>query len=373
MDDLAIDYPYLARFCNEESVDIVSYTRTHQSLILKDIVADSIPMKLRRSYDARKSILNQYLELAYRHNILDLDRRSRLKGKDSIRFWSLINELKAAAWFEGQGLVIDFDPSSLGGGKGEFEAFSRQGEVFVEVKTLFGDKEMLGQYSLLSRLADYLEKIGLPISTIELISYPRNFCEDDLDKLLTRIGLHLLRFVPAIKRGESKVSRYNSRKGLVIEFELLPGTSEVEQIAYGGFIDIEDSLKSKLGMSVRGWDPKLQLSTKDIPSIVIICDQGSWSDPIIEGILYGNRLGTLGSTGTVWYERKRDGRWDNTYPSRLSAVGIFKSSLDIFPSSVDMYLCPNPLYPLPRSLMSDTNIRWWQLGKDKVSITEVSA
>jgi len=373
MDNLATNYPYLTRFCKEEGINIMPYTHTRQSLILKDIVVDSVPMKRSASYDARKSMLNQCLELAYRHNILDRDRRSRLKGRDSIRFWSLINELRVALWFEAQGLALFFDPPSLGGGKGEFEAFSQRGKLFVEVKTLFGDREMLSKYDLLSRLADYLETGNLPISTIELISCPSDFCEDALGKVFTQISSQLSRSMPAIERGKTKVKKYNNRKGLVIEFELSPGASKVEQIAYGGFIDMDDNLRCKLGMTVKGRECKVQLSTKDIPSIVIICDQGNWSNPIIEGILYGNRVGILGSTGIVRYERKRDGRWDNTYPSRLSAVGIFKSSLDILPSSVDMYLCPNPLYPLPRSLMSNTNIRWWQLDKDKVSITEVSA
>ncbi len=351
------------------------YTHTHRSLMLKDIVVHSVPEERKPRYDARKSILNQCLKLVYDHNILNEDRKSRLKSNDRQLFWSLIKELEVALWLKNQGLVLSFDPPAKKGRKGDFKVSSKQGEAFVEVKTLFGDKEMLGQNELLSKLADYLEKRGLPVSTIDLVSYPCDFSNNYLDILFGKIEARLLRSVPRIRQDRpNRPIPYKDKRGLKIEFELSPKISKVEKMAYGGFIDVDDNLRCKLGMTVKGRECKLQLSTKDIPSIVIICDQGSWSDPIIiEGILYGNRVGTLGSTGTVWYERKRDGRWDNTYPSRLSAVGIFKSSLDIFPSSVDMYLCPNPLYPLPRSLMSDTNIRWCQLGKDKVSITEVSA
>jgi len=368
MGDLATNYPHLARFCNQEGVDIVPYTRTHQRLVLQDIVGYSVPPQQMSSNEARKSILNQCLELAYRHNILKVDRKSRLKSKDSIRFWSLINELKVAAWLEAQGLTVAFDPPSLCGGRGDLEVSSKHSTVFVEVKTLFGNREMLDQQDLLSKLAKYLEEGKLPVSLIELVSYPSDFCEAGLDQLFSKIRSYLQRVAPPTGDWSPRVRRYNNRKGLAIDFKLSPGASTVKQMVYGGFIDIEDNLKFKLGILVRGRTPKVQLSSNDIPSIVIICDQGAWSDPIIEGILYGNKVGTLGSKGVVRYKRKRDGRWDNTCLSRLSAVGIWKADLGMTPSSVDIYLCPNPLFPLPKSLLNDSSIKWWQLGDDKISI-----
>lgn len=334
---------------------------------------DPVPRHLKKDYAARKSILNRCIGLVYKHNVLNRDRINRLKGNDYIRFWSLVNELKVGVWLEKQGLRIRFDPPTKAGGRGEFEVYTKDGEAFIEVKTLFGDPDMLSQEELISKLSDYLEQQELPVTIVNLLNYPHDFSNNNLESLFESIKTSLLTSFTAIGEGKSeKTIKYENEQGLAIDFVVSAESSGVIGMAYGGFIDIDNQLKCKLGMPVRGMNCRAQISARDIPSLVIICDAGNLSNLTIEGILYGTRVGTLIKGKPIVFEhREKNGKWDNDLESPLSAVGVFKWSLkEDFVPNVDIYLCPRPSFLLPKSIFSECNIRWWRLGDDRIAVIQ---
>ncbi|MFC1999690.1 hypothetical protein ACFLXE_02895 [Chloroflexota bacterium] len=372
VDDLANKHPFLARFCIEESIEILPYVHTHQCLVLRHVVADPVPERLKADYDVRKSIINQCLELAYRYELLDSDRRSRLKGSDNIRFWSLLSELKVALWLENQGLRLEFNPPAREGGIGDFKVSSRQGEVFIEVKTLFGDREMLVQEGILSQLCDYLESQQLSVSSVDLLCCPSDLADNNLDAICHGVQETILPMLSKVIEQDSEMKvTYDNNEGLVIEITLSAQASIVGAMTYGGVLSIDDQLRCKLGMPVNGHNYRLQVSAEEIPSLVIVHDRGHWVDDVIGEILYGTRVGTsLIDQSIRWDYREKNGKWDIEASSPLSAVGVYRELFRGDPEITNIYLCPKPEYPIYKSLFNDTNIRWWRLGDDHVAVVQ---
>ncbi|MBC8511898.1 MAG: hypothetical protein H8D32_02830 [Dehalococcoidia bacterium] len=257
---------------------------------------------------------------------------------------------------------------------GEFEINSKQGEAFVEVKTLFGDSAMLDQRDLLSRIADYLEEKKLPVRSINLTHYPNDLSKVHLKAVTGKIESFLLTSVPTSSKYNSKKTvEYQDGSGLVIEFELSSGASTIQSMAYGGWVDVDDNLRYKLGMPVEGRKSRIQVSARDIPSFVVICDPGDWANRRIEGMLYGSKVTILGNKAQKGREyRRKDGKWDNQTMSDLSAVGVFQEdfSNQKFPKCVEMYLCPSPRFPLSKHLFTDSTIRWLRLADDNISVVQ---
>ena len=365
-------YPHLARFCSEEDIQILPYEHSHQCLTLKDLVVYGVPEGFKESYESRRTICNQCLEFAYRHDALDPDRRSRLKGKDNVRFWSLLNELKVGLWLESQGLHIRFDPLAQEGRKGDFETSSVDSRVFVEVKTLFGDKDMLGQEGFLANLADWCEQERLPVELLNLLEYPCDLGKKDLDTIFQRIKERILQSTLVLS-GDRQTIEYSDESGILIEIGLCTNSVGVVSLGYGGWIGVEGQMRCKLGMPGTGKNCGVQTAAASIPSLMIVYDMSQWLKPLtVEAVLYG-KLVQVSQSGRLC--REEDGKWNRDMESPLSAVGIFRQSFPAFPArvetTVDMYLCPRPRFPLHKCLFTDQGITWLCLGDDGTKVAQV--
>jgi hypothetical protein len=319
---------------------------------------------------AVRNMLDSCIRLAYEHDALSLDRKSRIKGKDATRFWSLISELRVGLWLKNQDLALQFDPPAKNGHVGDFEASSGGEAVFIEVKTLFGDREMLGQEELLSKLADYFERKSIPVQSINLLEYPSDFNNSAVDALTEEIERFLIPRITQLCK-ETEVE-YGSPGSLLIKFTLVPGASRVVSKMYGGYLAIDKQLKSKLGMQVDGKNFEVQVSAKDIPSVIILNDRGHWTEPILDGILYGTKVTRVYKNGEETYYRENNGLSGTGNSNLISAVGVFKETLDEqYSLNVKMYLCPKADFPLSKTLLNDRGIKWLQLAPDGYSIIEV--
>jgi hypothetical protein len=361
-------YPHLARFCSEEGIQILPYEHSHQCLTLKDLVVYRVPEGLKESYEIRITICNQCLEFAYNHDALGLDRRSRLRGRDNVRFWSLLNELKVGLWLESQGLHVCFDPAAQGGGIGEFEASSVGDRVFVEVKTLFGDRDMLGQEAFLAKLADWCERERLPVESLNLLEYACDLGEEDFDTIFRKIKERILQS-GLVLCGDRQTIEYSDESGIVIEIGLCTDCVGVLSLGYGGWIGVEGQLRCKLGMPGAGKNCRVQTAAASIPSLVIVYDMSQWLQPlIVEAVLYG-KLVQVSPSGRFY--READGKWNRGIENPLSAVGVFRQSFAArVETAVDMYLCPRPRFPLDKHLFTDRGIRWLRLGDDGTKVVQ---
>lgn len=365
------EYPHISRFCHEEDIERIPYERTHQQLILKDYISHSTPAHLDNKLFTVRTMLDHCIALLYKYDALDRDRRNRLKGRDEIRFWSLVSELKVGMWLESQGFSLQFDPLARGNRRGEFKASSKRGSVFIEVKTLFGDAKMLGQQEFLSKLADYCESKGLLVQYINILEYPSDFDTRNMDVLIKNIENFILSYTREMY--EDREIEYKDKDGFSIEFTLSPRATKVVSLMYGGFVGVDKQLKCKLGMQVDGRNCEVQVSIEDIPNLIIVFDHGHWTDQIIEGILYGTRVYDVRGKSEKYY-REKNGLWNTKSSSLISAVGTFKETLEEkYTLDANIYLCPKPHFPLTRSLFPISAVKWWQLSPDSYSVGQIQS
>ncbi len=147
-----------------------------------------------------------------------------------------------------------------------------------------------------------------------------------------------------------------------------PSDDAVRLLAYGGFLNIEDNLRLKLGMVVNGIAGRSQLAQESTPSILVLCDRASVVDAVLEGLLYGCRVGHMGRRHVRWSERRPDGRWSPGRQDFLSAVGLFQTRLGVEPRRFDLYLCPNPKHPLSAKFLGLNGVSPWELAPDGVTV-----
>jgi hypothetical protein len=75
--DYLNSYPYLKQFCKEEQILSSTYTRTHKELTLQDIIQTNLPEEVQNDSDKRRYILDCCLSFAYRHGLMNPNRRER--------------------------------------------------------------------------------------------------------------------------------------------------------------------------------------------------------------------------------------------------------------------------------------------------------
>ncbi len=184
-------WPHLAHFCLEEKIKRPQYRQTHKWLCFADMIAEGVPPESCNAYSERCNLLEACLGVGYRDCGLTQDRRSRLAGGDHANLMGVLNELRVAAWFESQGFVVDFDPPAKGGGRGDLLVRYGSEVVFVEVKTVFGDADLLNQEDFLADFADHLETEAITVRSVELVRYPSNIDR----KQAQRIAADLLDYV----------------------------------------------------------------------------------------------------------------------------------------------------------------------------------
>lgn len=364
-------YPYLQRFCEEEDVAILPYTHSYSQLLLSDIVAYPMPIQIKDDFVPRKREIDTCLRYGFKKHILDGENQSRLKGNDPILFWSTVSEIKVGMWLEKQGIeIIEFQPSSYNGGKGDFLIKIGRTTVFVEVKTKFGDPYMLKQKRLVSEVAQHFKLRGLPVHSVNLIYFPGNYDSNMQNAQLFRA---LEDFVQTrMPLTVEQLVLFKDKSGIELEMQLTPKSSLVVSMMYGGFSGIVDELKSTLGIEVNGVNRKLQVSGMDIPSICIIDDFSQNIDKqTIERVLYGASVHDTTQNKAKSY-RENDGKWSGSSLSDLSALVVLRfKPLTAQCDSVDAYICPNPKYILPISSLPKHGISWWQLDSDGVNVKPV--
>jgi len=362
-------FPYLFSFCKEEAIPIAPYSYPYGQLLLSDIVASSIPEQSINDFESRKEVIDKCLEFGCRHGILDNNRRARLKGKDPIQFWSTVSEMKIGVWLEEQGIkIIGFEPPSDNGGKGDYLIRGNGHIVFIEVKTLFGESYMLEQERLTSDIAQHCQNQKLPVESVNLVHYSRDYDYANNKCTLLREVEELIR--NNLPLTERRTISYSDPNSIEIKIDLNPGASRVLSRMYGGFSSLLDDLKIRLGMCVEGVQGKLQTSAESIPSVCIIDDLSfNIDDVLIESVLYGNLVDDYTKPPTVVYYRKNDGKWSSSSPSELNSVFILK----FVPTTTKVktlcaYLCPNPKYRLSKTTFSEKGIVWWKLDKKGIFV-----
>jgi len=362
-------YPYLLRFCGENQIPILPYLHGYDQLLLSDIVASSIPDQSIDDFESRKKVIDKCLEFGHRHGILDSNKRSRLKSKDPIQFWSTVSEMKIGVWLEEQGIkIICFEPPSENGGKGDYLIRGNRHIVFIEVKTLFGENYMLEQERLTGDIAQHCQSQKLPVERVNLVHYPRDYdYSTNKFRLLKEVEELIRKNLPL---AEKRTVSYSEPNGIEIEIALDPGASRVLSRMYGGFSSLLDDLKIRLGMCVEGVQAKLQTSAESIPSVCIIDDLSfNIDDVLIESVLYGNLVDDHTKPPAVVYYRKNDGKWSSSSPSELSSVFILKfvpATTKV--KTLSAYLCPNPKYELSKSTFPEVKIVWWKLDKKGIFV-----
>ncbi len=348
-------YPNLLRFCTEENVPVSEYSSPHSNLVLKDLVASGIPKEYRRGNKMRMRMLEECLRFGYRHKLLDKNRRARLIGCEPGTFWSLVSELKTGVWLEKQGSRFkDFEPPSAGGGLGDYLIEKERKNVFIEVKTLFGERDMLAREHLAADFAQYCAERQLPVKSLTIGQYPRGYdYRREKDSLFKTLEEEIVRHMPL---SDEKTIVYN-KDGISIEISMSPDASRVVSRGYVGFFDIKDALEAS---TRRG-----QISEDCIPSVLIINDFNSNVEPSkIEDVLYGTLVLDETVTAKAEYYRKKDGLWSCDASSELNSVFILRfEQITTKVKSLDAYLCPNPKYELVKSVFSEPKLVWRKLDE----------
>jgi hypothetical protein len=321
-------YPYLKQFCEEEQISLSTYTRTHQQLTLQEIIQTNLPKGIQDDFDKRRFILDRCLGFAYRHGLMNPNRKNRLKARDQ-NFWSTFGELRVGHWLEHLGLTFkEFNPPAKGRRKGDYLVSTNLGnDMFIEVKVFSGDKEYCSRSDLLSSIADLTIKIRPDINEITIDRY--KFIDGrDRKVFLNNVQRFLeTACLPGVFSDQGIF-------GIEIAFNIRRGVPF--SIGWAGFVAIDDKLADLLHGA--------QLSKTPIPSVVFIYDLGLWGADSIENVLYGNRV--TDEVNDKNY-RKKDGIWNINHPSPLNAVGILRFSLDNpLPSAVTIYLAPEAKYPI---------------------------
>ena len=350
-------YQYLLRFCEENQITVQPYSHGYQQLLLSDIVASSIPDKSVDDFESRKEVIDKCLRFGYEHGTLDNEKKSRLKGKDHKNFWSTVSEMKVGVWLEEQGIkIICSKPPSQNGGIGDYLIRGSGQDVFIDVKTLFGERYFLEQEHLTSDIAQYCQNQKLPVERVYIVQYPVDYgYANNKCRLLKEVGESISKYLPLKKR---RTISYSEPNGIKIKIDLNPGASRILSRRYGGVSGLRDDLKTKLG--------KFQTSAQNISSVCIIDDfSHSIEKCVIEDVLYGSAVEDSTKSPTVVYYRKSDGKWSILSPSALSSVFILNFEPNTTKvKTLSAYLCPNPKYAVDKSTFPEPKIVWWKLDKE---------
>ena len=358
-----VEYPHLLQFCEKEQIPIVQYAPSDEKLTIKNIVAFGEPDKLRNIFKSRRMEIEASLKFAYRHNILNREKTSRLKSDYPTNYWSTLSELMIGVWLENQGLNIRcVEPPALDGKKKGDYLVERKGEiVFIEIKTPFGEKESLIQEELLRDIVKFCRDKQLPVETVKLVQYPGwkdYYIEKEMP--LQDIEKYIVNMLPV----ESQcIINFKNKSGIWIRFWIAPNTFYPPSFGGSRVYQIQGYLGDRLN------NDDVQVSKENIPSICVINDFNSNVDKNdIESFLYG-RTCSVYTKPEIPIFRQNGGRWASNSKSELNAMLILRfESNSVKIKTSDAYLCPNPKYALSYSIFSENIINWWKLDSDGISI-----
>jgi hypothetical protein len=357
-----IAYPHLMQFCNEERIPILPYSPYNGAITLGHIIASGTPQTSNRIFEGPKEQIDRCLEFGYKYKILNKERRSRLMGGSPKDYWSSVSELSVGIWLEKQDFkILHVEPPSSRGRKGDYLVESKGNTLFMEVKTLFGEKDFLYQERMGRDLAQYCREKQLPVERFSLLSYPSGYdYTSEKDSLLQDIEKTVLGHLPISNK---KTITYTGKGGIWITMDIAPDVSHPSGYGCTGWSGMHDFLQDRLN------EDRVQVSAQDIPSVCLINDVNSIiRKKDIEGFLYGSLVEDATKCSTMIY-RKDNGRWSRESASELNAVFVLRFehyALDV--KTLDAYLCPNPKYELSKSNFSENNMTWWVLDKNGINI-----
>jgi hypothetical protein len=355
-------YPHLLQFCQKEQIPIVHYAQSDDKLTIKNIVAFGEPDKCKNTFKSRRTEIEASLNFAYRYNILNKEKISRLKSDSPTNYWSTLSELMIGVWLENQGLNIRcVEPHAFNGKKGDY-LVERNGKiVFIEIKTLLGEKDALAQEEILRDIVRLCREKQLPVETIQCVQYPNCYdYKNEKETLLEDIERSIVSESPA---SSTHIINFKNKSGIWIRIWIAPNTFSPSSFGWARVSLIQDYLSERLNKD------DIQVSKENIPSICVINDFNSNVDKNeIEIFLYGRTCSIYTKPEKPFF-RQNEGIWSGDSKSELSAMLILRfESNSVKIKTSDAYLCPNPKYALSISIFSDKKINWWKLDSDGISI-----
>jgi hypothetical protein len=353
-----IEYPHLIRFIKEEQIPLLPYSPPLKALTLRHIIALGMPESSKRVFEPHRKVINRCLEFGYKYGILNKDRRSRLKGDRPTVYWSSVSELMVGVWLEEQGLkILDVEPPSSDGGRGDYLVESMGSTVFIEVKTPFGEKDFLDQEEVVRDLAQYCRDKQLPVEQFALRRYPSGYdYGSEKSSLHQDIEKSILGYLPISSK---QTITYKGASGILMKIVIAPN-ARLLGYGYLGWSQSQEFWQDRLNQD------RVQVSDQPIPSICVINDFNSNVEREgFERFLYGCKVEDYTKTPF----RKDNGRWSRESVCELNAVFVLRfEPYAMNVKTLDAYLCPNPKYELSKSIFSEDNMTWWALDKNGMYI-----
>lgn len=352
------DLPALARFCEEMKLKPRKLP-PHSVRMLVDVVfsTDSEEYPLR-------SQLNECFALAYATKGMTDDRKARLAHRKDFRnYKSATGELKIARWLSSFGAtIIQWDPPA-GDRRGELLVSLGEHEVFVEVKTFFGDSNYAGKGKTADLIAQDIASLR---SKIGPFAYHVLVVENRRPYATGSIRPTILDMVRRLENGLSEIEQEFCEEGLRVEVTLQRdyGNAPVWSTGHVGWIDQHTPLRESL--------ERAQRSASGIPSIVCIYDfdwQLQHKDRVLPDgpsmVLFGTHVSNQTGRGPSEY-RRPDGLWKEGQTSSLHAVFLYSEKFSRIDDSEELsfirivsgYLNPITDNPLTKDVFGPGVTRW---------------
>lgn len=358
------NYKYLNKFFPADFFEsLTEDNRSYRFLVDKDP----------RANVWRKEI-DDCLELAYRHNLVDANLEARLKKGDRESWLATINELRVAKTLEaffGKDCLL-WHPKGHGEKVGEFALVKTEELIFIEVKTAFPrDLERLEE-RIIQKLSSLAEKVPVTSFLSVHITSPGTSESFSGKKFKNFLSTELSVINPDdLKHKSIKLPDYkDDNTGLHLEIETLPIRPKKKEVAshigvIGGearFVANKEYIKHSLAKAYE------QLPRGKQPCLVILCPSTAF--PIDEDDMLNALLGSLTvrvyqSTGkkTKVPEpekfRKPDGFYLPRRHRQLSATGLYLEgySKNDVEQGLEIYHNPFALNSLSHSLFKGKGVK----------------
>ena len=248
-------------------------------------------------------------------------------------------------WLENQGLNIRcVEPPSLGNGKGDYLVEINGNFVFVEIKTLFGEKETLVQEEMLRDIVKLCRDKQFPVEDVHLFQYPSCYdYKNEKETLLQDVEGFIRNLLPVSHR---YIINFNNKSGIWMRIRIAPDIVLPTSFGVSRVAQIQDYLSERLD------EDDVQVSKENIPSICVInnCDPNIQRLGI-ERFLYGTTCDDYTKSEKPIF-RQNDGRWSGDLKSELNAMVILSfesNSVKIKTSDAIYVLIPNILCQIQSS------------------------
>jgi hypothetical protein len=235
--------------------------------------------------------LRSAIGVASRHQLLTKDGLARLNSPSDRTFWSFLNELKVAGFFEERGIRLTFHPRGAGSSIGEFLAHLPSGDVFVEVKTMFPRPDEEHKQRIAKEMCIEIEGMSVPgIYSVGVHKEAPTFSQ--------RKFRHFVRnaIIPQALASSNASQLYTDPSGLtaLINYPLHDGKLLACMPTVSGWI--QDSIYIRASV-----ESALKRLPKDGNNLVVVCDELVFSPApteFIEALFNEYRVNTSSGLAT---------------------------------------------------------------------------